>query len=201
MPGRGQRGTVTGIIHAVQPPALSAAGPSCQGRPGQAMACYLGAPWATFSRRVRGTNRPHTEPNEDRGWLLDARAGSGPSFNPKPAALALLPLRTHGRPDVLVEPEEVGRIVAGLDPRQPVPGGSGVGLADTRFAFVTQKVDVRSIVPLAQRSGEIRDPCLSQRPILGTFVEGGHVCHDPSGAVGKRRRLGRHTGHGPTQDS
>lgn len=53
--------------------------------------------------------------------------------------------------DVLVEPEEIGRIVTTLDSRQTVPGRSRVGRAYARHAFVAEKVDIPARVTSTER--------------------------------------------------
>src|SRR5829696_6401869 len=62
--------------------------------------------------------------------------------------------------DVLVEPEEVGGVVAALDLDEPLPGGARVGRADPRFALLAEEVDVDARVALLQRRREPRDPVL-----------------------------------------
>jgi len=54
-----------------------------------------------------------------------------------------------GRRDVLVEPEEVGWIVATLDRPEPVPGRPGVGHADACLALVAEEVDVHTAITLS----------------------------------------------------
>src|SRR5918998_4458166 len=53
------------------------------------------------------------------------------------------------RRDVLIEPEEVRRVVATLDRGEPIPGRPRVGLADPPLALVAEKVDVHTRVTLA----------------------------------------------------
>ena len=50
--------------------------------------------------------------------------------------------------DVLVEPEEVVRVVLRLDRGEPVPGRAGIGRTDARLALVAEEVDVRAGVAL-----------------------------------------------------
>src|SRR5918998_4092563 len=53
------------------------------------------------------------------------------------------------RRDVLVEPEEVVRVVAGLDRGEAVPGGAGVRGANARGALVAHEADVGAVLALA----------------------------------------------------
>ena len=55
-----------------------------------------------------------------------------------------------GRRDVLVQPEEVVRVVLRLDLRQPVPGRARVGGAHPVLALVAEEADVRAVVVLQQ---------------------------------------------------
>src|SRR5918995_1379759 len=70
-----------------------------------------------------------------------------------------------GRGDVLVEAEQVGRVVASFDRGQPVPGPARVGLAEPGPAVVPQEVDIGAGVSLTQRSGEVADPGLAYGPV------------------------------------
>ena len=66
----------------------------------------------------------------------------------------------RGRRDVLVEPEDVVRVVAGLDRREPVPRRARVGRADALLALVAEEAGVRGRVALAQLAREAGDPRL-----------------------------------------
>jgi hypothetical protein len=73
----------------------------------------------------------------------------------------------RGRRDVLVAPEQVRRVVAGLDLPEPVPRRPGVGFADPRLAVETQEVDVRAVVLLLEAAGEALDPRTVHLDLLG----------------------------------
>src|SRR5688572_21098377 len=88
-----------------------------------------------------------------------------------------------GGRDVVVDAEEVGRVVAGLDLPQAVPGRARVGRAVSCLAFVADEVDVHAIVPLVQRRREVCDPLLMPRCLVGIIVERGDVPHDAVAAV------------------
>jgi hypothetical protein len=62
------------------------------------------------------------------------------SFDP---ASSKLFCTLSGRRNILVEPEQVVRVVASLDFSEPFPGRSGVGIADPSLAFISQEVYVR----------------------------------------------------------
>lgn len=72
----------------------------------------------------------------------------------RPAARPL-PQRGGGRPasgrraDVLVDAEEVGRVVKSLDRNEPVPRLPGVRVAHTRSSLVTKEIDVRAGIAVA----------------------------------------------------
>src|SRR5262245_29899126 len=82
-----------------------------------------------------------------------SRAARSPSA--QTCSLPSIPAR---RWDVVVEPEEVGRVVTTLDRPQPLPCRPWVGRADPRLALVAEEADVRPGVILAQRRREGRDP-------------------------------------------
>jgi hypothetical protein len=75
------------------------------------------------------------------------------------------------RRDVLVEPEQVGRVVASLDRPEPLPDRSWVGSSNSPMTLVPRKVHVRASVLLLQGRGKVRDPGLAYGPILGTLVK------------------------------
>src|SRR5688500_3544498 len=52
--------------------------------------------------------------------------------------------------NVVVEAEEVRRVVAGFYSPEPVPGRPWIGIAHPRYAIRTQEIDVNSLIPLAQ---------------------------------------------------
>src|ERR671917_375141 len=101
------------------------------------------------------------------------------------------------RPYVLIEPEEVGWVVASLDRSEPLEGRPWVGLADAPLPLVAQEVDVRGALTLAQRRRERGDPVLVHRRLIGALVERGDVHHDARAAVGERGGLSWHSGHRP----
>ena len=65
-----------------------------------------------------------------------------------PVGYALFSNRLLGRHDILIESEEIVRIVARFDLHKPIPGGPWVCGADTSFAFIPKEVDVRATVAL-----------------------------------------------------
>jgi hypothetical protein len=65
------------------------------------------------------------------------------------------PLR---RRDVLVEAEEVVRVVAALQLAEAGPGGAGIGRADRRLVLVAEEADVAACAVLAEGVGEAGDP-------------------------------------------
>jgi hypothetical protein len=69
------------------------------------------------------------------------------------SAIASL-LLLEGRRDVVIEPEEVLRVVAALDLDEPLEGRARVGLADARLALLVEEAYVRAAVALAQRRRE-----------------------------------------------
>src|SRR5215218_3613882 len=75
--------------------------------------------------------------------------------------------------DVLVAPEQVGRVPAALDLDQPVPGGAGIGLVDPLGALVGEEVDVGAVVALVEGGREVVDPGLTPGPVGGAVVERG----------------------------
>src|SRR4029453_6819022 len=91
-------------------------------------------------------------------------------------------LSVGGR-DVLVEPEEVVRVVLRLDRPQPLPRRAGVGGTDARLTLVGEEVHVRAGVTVPERIREVGDPRLAYGPVVGAVVEGGDVDHDPARAV------------------
>src|SRR5918992_4172795 len=104
------------------------------------------------------------------------------------SAIASLLLISSGtipgrRPDILIEPEEIGRIVAALDNREPLPGRPRVGLADPCLALLAEEADVRTALTMAQGGGEVGDPGLIDRRLVGAPVERGDVHHDACAAV------------------
>jgi DNA-binding MarR family transcriptional regulator len=103
------------------------------------------------------------------------------------------------RRDVLVEPEEVGWVVAALDGPEAVPGRPRVGFADSRLAVVAEESDVCAGFALAQRRGEVGDPGVALRMVLGSLVERGDVGHDPAPAVREGGGLDRDASHRPAE--
>src|SRR4029450_14124692 len=83
-------------------------------------------------------------------------AAMGPSVS-TPAAPRSSGLCWRWKPwrDVLVAMEQVGRVVAGLDRRQPLPGRSRVGLAEPLLALVDHEADLGARVPLLPRRREL----------------------------------------------
>ena len=75
------------------------------------------------------------------------------------SAKRVIELLSYGRGrDVLVEAEEVVRVVARLDRARAGPRSFRVGRADARLALVAEEVDVRAGVALLQRRGEVASP-------------------------------------------
>jgi hypothetical protein len=87
------------------------------------------------------------------------------------------------RRDVVVAPQEVGRVVARLDHREAVPGRPRVGVARSRLAHVAEEVDLGSGVPLLRGSGEAGSPGLADGLVLGSLVGRGDIGHGPSPAM------------------
>src|SRR3712207_4924590 len=104
------------------------------------------------------------------------------------------------RRDVLVEPEEVRRVVAALDLGEPMPDRSRVGFTHPPLPLVAEKVDVHSRTTLVQGRREVGDPPLVHRLLLPVLVDRAEGDHDPAPAVGERRSLCGHAGHRPAQD-
>ena len=77
------------------------------------------------------------------------------------------------RRDILVEPEEVGGIIATLDLGEPIPGRLRVGLAYPLLALFAQEAHVRTTVALTQSRREITYPRLARSPLLFTLIERG----------------------------
>src|SRR6266511_1762718 len=147
---------------------------------------------STWARRVSWTHPYGPGPTGlTRHRRRDARPCSVPFSRAllarrAPARVVLVIGVTFGRRDVLVAVEQVGRVVATLDRRQPLPGRPRVGLADARRALVAQEVDVRAGVTVSQRRGEPVDPGLVDLRLLATLVDRGHVHHQPTRSVGER---------------
>src|SRR5215213_7372270 len=117
-------------------------------------------PWTNSSRSrpwSRCSSSEHCRKKRDARQALDACRASRPSSFP--------PLRL--RQDVLVEPEEVCRVVGPLDAREPGVGDGRVRLADAIRAFPFQEVDVDAGAFGANLLPERGGPALVDRRILG----------------------------------
>src|SRR5690606_29859900 len=68
---------------------------------------------------------------------------------------------TDYRRDILVEPEEIGRVVTGLDGCQPLPGCGRIGSTDTLFPFIIEEIHIGARKSLIQGGCEIRQPFLT----------------------------------------
>src|SRR4029453_11768911 len=82
------------------------------------------------------------------------------------------------RRDVLVEPKQVARVVPALDRREPLPRGTGVGVADPLVSLVPEEADVRALVLLTQRVGEAGDPRRVDRRLVWAPEHSRDVHHD-----------------------
>src|SRR5690606_17588707 len=132
-----------------------------------------------FPRRDSG--RQHHFPPRRRSTRHHVRAlistrGSHPRRAGRTFVLAYSGRR--GR-DVLVEPEEVVRVVHGLHRRQPLIGAVRIGRPHPLPALVGEEVHIRSPVALADGGGELRHPRPVERGLGGIVVDGRHVGHDP----------------------
>src|SRR3954464_6281512 len=78
------------------------------------------------------------------------------------------PLR-RGR-DVLVDAEEIGWVVLGLDCSEAVPGCARVCLAQSVRALVVEEVDVRAPITLPKHLHEAHDPLLVVGRLTGLVV-------------------------------
>src|SRR5918994_3019972 len=104
------------------------------------------------------------------------------------------------RRDVLVEPEDIARVIATLDLSEPIPGRLGIGLAEPILALLAQEAHVSTALILTQSRCEIAYPRLARSPLLHTLIERGYVHHDACGAVGEGGSLRGYASHRPTQD-
>src|SRR5215204_1695219 len=68
--------------------------------------------------------------------------------------------------DVVVVPEQVGRVPAALDRDQPFPGRPRVGLADAGRSVVAEEVHVGAVVDRAQAGREPLQPPPAHRLVL-----------------------------------
>src|SRR5207247_697740 len=93
------------------------------------------------------------------------------------------------RRDVLIQPEEVARVVAALDVDEPIVRLSWVCGMDPLRAVAREEVHVRAAVALTQRAADARDP----RALLGSLarvrVEDAEIDHDLRAAVRERGRV------------
>src|SRR6266511_337406 len=103
------------------------------------------------------------------------------------------------RRDVLVQAEQVRGVVPPLDLGQPVECGGRIGLADPLLALVPEEPNVRADVAVAELRRELVDPGPVHGGFVGPLVDRGDADHEPSGAVGERRGVGRDPGHRPAQ--
>src|SRR5947209_11773361 len=77
------------------------------------------------------------------------------------------PVHRPARCDVLVDAEQIRRVIPSFDRREPLVGVGGIGLVDPGGAFVAEEADVDAAGCRAQSRQRFRDPRL---------VRGGLVC-------------------------
>src|SRR5436190_10220313 len=97
------------------------------------------------------------------------------------------------RLDILVQPEEVGRVVPSLYLPEPVPGSAGISRAYSLLAIISKEVDVYRAIAPAQGLPEPGNPGLVRRRLVGPHVDSGGVRHDAALAVRVCRGLDGHT--------
>src|SRR6185312_4623301 len=96
--------------------------------------------------------------------------------------------------DVLVQPEQVLRVVAALHLGQPPPCRAGIRGLDALLSFLAEEVDVRAVLTLTQRGGGLLRPRAVSEILLRRCVDGSDVDHQPALPVRERRLLGRDAG-------
>src|SRR5215212_1895251 len=91
----------------------------------------------------------------------------------------------RARPYVLIEPEQVRRIVATLDLSEPLQCWAWVGFADAPLALIAEEANIRSVVTLAQGGRKVGDPGLIDRRLIGALVKRGDVHHNACATMGE----------------
>src|SRR5258705_1701520 len=114
-------------------------------------------------------NRPQLR-NSSRSSSSRRSSWRPPCAWPSCAPLYFAALAVFGWRDVLVDPEQVGRVVATLYSAEPVPRLSRIRRTDARLALIDEKVHVCAIVALLQRGHKAIDPRLIRRSLLSAFV-------------------------------
>jgi hypothetical protein len=102
--------------------------------------------------------------------------------------------------DVLVQPEQVGRVVTTFDGHQAAVRWLGIGVADARFTLVTEKAHERTDGAFAQRGVRIRHPLAQSSGVLVGGISHGDSDHEAPASVRKGGRLGADPGHRAAQD-
>src|SRR5215204_6472852 len=86
------------------------------------------------------------------------------------SAIARLLLHCRRR-DILVEPEEVGGVIAMLDLSESIPGRLRIGLANPLLALLAQEAHIRTTLTLTQSRREVAYPRLARSPVLWALVK------------------------------
>src|SRR5438093_12837229 len=93
---------------------------------------------------------------------------------------------SNGGRDVLVETEQVRRVVQRLDPDEAIQGRGRVGLTERRTSLLTDEVHVRPGVGLTQCRREVLDPDVACDLVLRNLVQRSDVHHDAAGPMRER---------------